>query len=42
VAEVVAQQLDLPPSALQFRPDASSPVDIRVILGADYDPCAAQ
>jgi hypothetical protein len=42
VAEVVAQQLDLPPSALQFQPDASSPVNIRVILGADYDPCAAQ
>jgi LCP family protein required for cell wall assembly len=42
VAEVVAQQLDLPPSALQFRPDASSQVGIRVILGADYDPCAAQ
>jgi LCP family protein required for cell wall assembly len=42
VAQVVAQQLDLLPEALQYQPDASSDVDIRVILGADYDPCAAQ
>jgi LCP family protein required for cell wall assembly len=41
IAELVAQQLDLLPSALQYQPDPSSPVDIRVILGADYDPCSA-
>jgi len=40
VAEIAAQTLDLLPSSLYYQPDPSSPVDIRVILGMDYDPCA--
>ena len=39
VAETAAQLLDLPRSSLQYQPDPSQPVDIRIILGADYDPC---
>jgi LCP family protein required for cell wall assembly len=39
IAEVVAQELEAPPSAIQYEPDPSSPVDILVVLGADYDPC---
>jgi LCP family protein required for cell wall assembly len=42
VAELAAQTLDLLPSSLHYQPDPSSPVSIRIILGADYDPCAAQ
>jgi LCP family protein required for cell wall assembly len=42
VAELAAQTLDLLPSSLQYQPDPSSPVHIRVILGADYDPCAVR
>ena len=42
VAKLAAQTLDLPPSSLRFEPDPASPVNIRVILGADYDPCAGQ
>jgi LCP family protein required for cell wall assembly len=41
IAELVAQQLDAPPSAILVQPDPSQPVDIEVILGADYDPCSA-
>ncbi len=40
VAELAAQTLDLLPSSLRYEPDPASPVNIRVILGADYDPCA--
>jgi LCP family protein required for cell wall assembly len=39
VAETAAQLLDLPRSSLQYQPDPSQPVDILIILGADYDPC---
>jgi LCP family protein required for cell wall assembly len=42
VAELAAQTLDLLPSSLRYEPDPASPVNIRVILGADYDPCANQ
>jgi LCP family protein required for cell wall assembly len=41
IAELIAQQLNAPPSAILMQPDPSQPVDIRVILGADYDPCSA-
>ena len=40
IAEKVAQQLEAPRTAIQYQLDPSSPVDIQVILGADYDPCA--
>ena len=40
VAELAAQTLDLLPSSLHYQPDPASPVNIRVILGTDYDPCA--
>ena len=40
VAETVAQELDLMPDAIQYRPDPSSAVDISIVVGADYDPCA--
>nr|NIV33440.1 hypothetical protein [Anaerolineae bacterium] len=40
VAELAAQTLDLLPSSLHYQPDPASPVNIRIILGADYDPCA--
>ncbi len=39
VAELAAQTLDLLPSSLQYQPDPASSVHIRIILGADYDPC---
>lgn len=42
IAELIAQQLDLPPSAIQDQTDPTNPVNIRVILGADYDPCGTQ
>jgi len=42
VAEAAAKALELPPEALIYQPDLSSTVGIRVILGADYDPCAAK
>jgi LCP family protein required for cell wall assembly len=42
VAEFLVEELDLLPDALQYQPVLSSTVNIRVILGADYDPCAAQ
>jgi len=42
IAELAAQTLDLLPSSLRQEPDPASPVNIRVILGADYDPCANQ
>jgi len=44
-AEKVARQLKVPLSAIQDltsfaqQPDPSSPVDIQVILGSNYDPC---
>lgn len=41
-AELVAQLVDAPPTAVQYQTDPSSPVAIRVILGADFDPCAAE
>lgn len=40
VAETVAQALDLMPDAIEHQPDPSSAVDILIIVGADYDPCA--
>jgi hypothetical protein len=40
VAELAAQTLDLLPSSLLYQPDPASTVNIRVILGTDYDPCA--
>jgi LCP family protein required for cell wall assembly len=40
IAELAAQTLDLLPSSLRYQPDPASPVNIRIILGADYDPCA--
>lgn len=39
VSEAAAQLLDLPRSSLQYQPDPSQPVDMLIILGADYDPC---
>jgi hypothetical protein len=42
IAEVAAQQLDLLPSAIRYQPDPAQAVDILIILGADYDPCAAK
>jgi LCP family protein required for cell wall assembly len=42
IAELIAQQLDLPPSAIQDQPDPAQSVNIRVILGTDYDPCGTQ
>ena len=42
VAELAAQTLDLLPSSLHYQPDPASPVNIRVILGTDYDPCAVE
>jgi LCP family protein required for cell wall assembly len=40
MAELAAQTLDLLPSSLRYDPDPASTVNIRIILGADYDPCA--
>ncbi|MGD8464363.1 MAG: LCP family protein [Anaerolineae bacterium] len=40
IAEIAAQQLDLLPTAVQYQPDSASPVDMRLVIGADYDPCA--
>ena len=40
IAELAAQTLDLLPSSLRYDPDPASSVNIRIILGADYDPCA--
>jgi LCP family protein required for cell wall assembly len=40
MAELVAQALDLPRSSLQYLDDPGSPVDMQVIIGADYDPCS--
>jgi hypothetical protein len=42
IAELVAQNLDLMPEAVQYQPDANSDTDILVIMGANYDPCVAQ
>jgi hypothetical protein len=42
VAELAAQTLDLLPSSLHYQPDPASPVNIRIILGTDYNPCADQ
>ena len=42
VAELVAQTLDLPRTALRYEADPDSTVDIQVILGWNYDPCTAQ
>ena len=42
VAELAAQTLDLLPSSLRYQPDPASPVNIRVVLGADHDPCAVR
>jgi len=39
VAELAAQTLDLLPSSLHYQPDPASTVNIRIILGTDYDPC---
>lgn len=40
VAKLAAQTLDLLPSSLDYQPDPTSTVGIRVIVGADWDPCA--
>jgi LCP family protein required for cell wall assembly len=42
VAEFLVEELELLSDTLQYQPDLSSTVNIRVILGADYDPCAEQ
>jgi LCP family protein required for cell wall assembly len=42
VAKTLAQLMDLPPTAVIARPDPASPVEIRVILGSNYDPCEPQ
>jgi LCP family protein required for cell wall assembly len=42
MAELAAQTLDLLPSSLHNEPDPASQVNIRVILGADYDPCGLE
>lgn len=42
VAQIVAQQLGLLPTEIEYQPRSTSPVDILVILGWDYDPCAAK
>jgi hypothetical protein len=39
VAELAAQTLDLLPSSLHYESDPSSAVNIRIILGDDWDPC---
>jgi polyisoprenyl-teichoic acid--peptidoglycan teichoic acid transferase len=39
VAQRVIRTLNLPSSVLQYQHDPSSGVDVRIILGADYDPC---
>jgi LCP family protein required for cell wall assembly len=38
-AEAAAQALNLPRSSLEYQPDPSQSVNIRIILGADFDPC---
>lgn len=40
IAQVVARQLELLPAAIQYQSRPAGPVDIQVILGWDYDPCA--
>jgi LCP family protein required for cell wall assembly len=35
----LAQTLQVPAAIIQEQPDPSSPVDIQVILGSDYNPC---
>jgi LCP family protein required for cell wall assembly len=42
IAELIAQQLDLPPTAIEDQTDPTNPLNIQVILGADYDPCGTQ
>jgi len=42
VAELAAQTLDLPRTALRYEADPDSTVDIQVILGWNYDPCTAR
>ena len=38
-AEEIAAVLGLPAANLAVIPDSSSPVNYRLILGADYQPC---
>jgi LCP family protein required for cell wall assembly len=40
IAELVARQLEMPRSTIQYQPDVPSSTDIRVIVGSDYDPCS--
>ena len=40
IEERFAQTLELLPASLHYQPDPTSPVNIRLILGTDYDPCA--
>jgi LCP family protein required for cell wall assembly len=42
VVESALRALRLPSEVVQYQPDTSSVIAMRVILGADYDPCAAQ
>jgi len=35
----IAQTLQVPAAIIQEQPDPSSPVDLQVILGSDYNPC---
>jgi LCP family protein required for cell wall assembly len=42
VVESALKALSVPSEALQYQPDASSTIAMRIILGADYDPCAAK
>ncbi|MCL7452312.1 MAG: LCP family protein [Anaerolineae bacterium] len=41
IAQRVVKTLKLPSSVLRYQHDPSSAVDFRIVLGADYDPCAA-
>ncbi len=38
--EQIARLLDVPLTSVQLQPDTSQPVDVQVLLGADYNPCS--
>lgn len=40
IARQVVRTLKLPSTALEYQHDPSSAVDVYIVLGADYDPCA--
>jgi len=37
--EEIARLLDVPLSSVRLQPDPSKPIDVQVLLGADYNPC---